>query len=76
MLNIFLKWSTYIVCPPPFLLEGWVSYQIFKKVGLTGSQILDVAGKEEVAFFSRGSGCNFYIKNKLKSEISKNKEKL
>ena len=68
-LNIFLKWSSYILCTH-FLLGGWISYQIFKKGGLAGSQFLEgVAGKEGWLFLRGGSGCSFYIKNKLKSEI-------
>ena len=46
---------------------GLTSYQVFKKtVGcLTGSQ-----GKEGVTFFR---SCNFYIKNKVKSEVISDK---
>ena len=61
---------------PRFLLGSWVSYHIFKNRGLAGCQFLEVDGKEEVNFFSWGRGCNFYIKNKLKSEILNSKRKL
>ena len=65
-----------IVCTTPFLLGGWTSNQIFKKggAGLTGPQLLErVAGKEGW-LFSWGWGCNFHIKNKLKSEIFNDKK--
>ena len=43
---------------------------------LTGPQLLEgVAGKDGVTFFRRG-GCNFHIKNKLKSEIISDKKSL
>ena len=29
-----------------------------------------IAGKEGVTFFSRGRGCSFYMKNKLKSQTA------
>ena len=39
---------------PPFLLEGWAFYQIFKNRGLTGPQFLmGVAGKEQGDFFQK-----------------------
>ena len=42
---------------------------------MTGSQFLEgVAGKEGMTFFQRGGGCSFYIKTKLKSEISNYKK--
>ena len=42
-----------IVCTP-FLLGGWTSYQVFKKGGLKGSQLLKgVAGKERGDLFQR-----------------------
>ena len=50
--------------------------QFSKKVDLTGPQFLErVAEKERVTFF-RGVGgrCNFYIKNKLRSEIFNDKK--
>ena len=41
--------------------------------GLTGPQLLEgVVGKEGVTFF-RG-GCNFYVKDKLKSDIFNNRK--
>ena len=37
---------------PPFVLEGWGFFQIFKNGGLTGPQFLmGVAGKEQGDFF-------------------------
>ena len=45
----------------------------FQKGGLTGPQVLEgAAGKEAMTFFS--GGCNFHIKNKLKSEIFNDKK--
>ena len=66
------------VYPSPLSAVGgvsWASNQIFKKEGLTGPQVLEgAAGKEGMTFFS--GGCNFHIKNKLKSEIFKDKKGL
>ena len=46
-----------------------------KRGGLTGPQLLEgVAGKEGGDFFQ--GGCNFHIKNKLKSEIFNDKKSL
>ena len=69
----------FIVCnPPPFLQEegGESSLQPnFQKGGLTGPHVLEgAAGKEGMTFFS--GGCNFHIKNKLKSEIFNDKKSL
>ena len=63
---------------PPFCWGGWTLNQIFEKAGgvggLTKPQLLEgVAGKEGVTFF-RG-GCNFYIKNKVKSEMFNDRKK-
>ena len=61
---------------PPFL-QGRVEppTKFSKRVGLTGPQLLEgVAGKEGGDFFQ--GGCNFHIKNKLKSEIFNNKKSL
>ena len=57
---------------------GWVSYQIFKNGGLTGSQVLEEsAGKEGVTFLAGGGrDHSFYVKNKLKSEILNDEKKL
>ena len=64
--------------PSPFCRgggRGWDSNQVFKKGGLTGPQLLEgVAGKEGGDFFQ--GGCNFHIKNKLKSEIFNDKKSL
>ena len=40
MLNIFLKWSTYMVCKPLFA-GGLISMQIFKRGDFTRSQFLE-----------------------------------
>ena len=56
---------------------GWASNQVFKKGGLTGSQLSEGDGRERggVTFFQ--GGCNFHIKiNKLKSEIFNDKKSL
>ena len=52
-----------------------IFYQIFKKGGLAGSQFLEGGCRKRGGdyFQQGGSGCSFYIKNKLKSEILKNK---
>ena len=47
-----------------------------KSGGLTGPQLLEVNCWERGGDFFRGEGCNFHIKNKLKSEISNEKEGL
>ena len=72
----FLKWPTYMVCTPFSAggggrVGGWVSNQIFKKRGLTGSQFLEGGcWKRGGNFFQQGGrGCSFYIKNKLQSEV-------
>ena len=54
-----------IVCTPPFLLGG----------GLTGPQLLEGGCWERGGDFFQG-GCNFHIKNKLKSEIFNDKKSL
>ena len=53
----------------------WTFNQIFKKGGLDKTSTFrgGLLGKRVVVFF-RG-GCNFYIKNKLKSEIFNDKKK-
>ena len=66
-----------ILWPPPFLLGGWTSYEIFKNEGgLTEFHFL------EEGYLERGQrggkllkrGCSFYINNKLKSEMFNNKK--
>ena len=47
-----------------------------KSRDLTGPQLLEVNCWERGGDFFRGEGCNFHIKNKLKSEISNEKEGL
>ena len=63
--------------PSPPFSRGVEPPTKFSKRGggaLTGPQLLEgVAGKEGDDFFQGaggGGGCNFYIKNKLKFEIS------
>ena len=63
----------------PLSARGLNLQQNFQKEGgLTGSQLLvGVAGKEGGDFFQRiNGGCNFRIKNKLKSEIFNDKKSL
>ena len=67
---------------PPFSVVGgggggggWTSNQILKKGGLTGPQLLERDCWERGGWlFSGGVGCNFHIKNELKSEIFKDKK--
>ena len=61
---------------PPFSAgEFEFPTKFSKRVGLTGPQLLEgVAGKEGGDFFQ--GGCNFHIKNKLKSEIFNDKKSL
>ena len=57
---------------------GWgvgVSYQIFKKGGLTGPQFLEEVAGKEWGDLSQGH-CNFYIKKPRKSEIFNDKKGL
>ena len=68
--------------PPPFLLLVEVGGGTFepptkfsKRRGLKGSQFLQEACWERGGDFS-GAGCGFYIKNKLKCEISNNNKKV
>ena len=62
--------------PPPFLLGGgWTSYQIFKKGSLIGPQLLEGGWWERSEWLFSG-GCNFYIKDKVKSEIFNDKKSL
>ena len=71
-----------IVCTPlPFLpgwVEGWASYQIWKKEGYNRNLLLEECRKERGGrgvTFLRGV-CNFYTKNRLKSEIINDKKSL
>ena len=69
--------SVHTLPPPPFLQGSWASNQIFKKGegGLTGPQVLERGCWERGGWlFSREGGCNFYVKNKLKSEIFNDKK--
>ena len=56
-------------------MQGWASYQIFKKGDLAGPQLLEgVIGKEGGKLFQ--GGCNFDLKNELKSDIFNGKKSL
>ena len=74
-----MELKIFIVCtptPPPFLLGGgWTSYQIFKKGSLIGPQLLEGGWWERSEWLFSG-GCNFYIKDKVKSEIFNDKKSL
>ena len=74
--QIDLMWllSNAIVCSPLFLQGGWTSNQILKKRGLNRTSTFrgGLLGKTGVTFF-RG-GCNFHMKNKLKSKIFNDKK--
>ena len=64
-------------CARPPLSAGGVEppTKYSKRGGLTRPQLSEeVAGKEGDDFFQ--GGCNFYIKNKLKSEIFNDKKSL
>ena len=61
---------------PIFCWGAQICDQIFKKGCLTGSQFLEGGCRKRGGdFFQQGRGCNFYIKNKLKSEILNNNKK-
>ena len=75
-----------IVCtPPPFVLAGGEGLN-FQPNFQKGEGRLDrtsnfrggLLGKRKVTFFrgGEGEGCNFHTKNKLKSEIFKDKKSL
>ena len=74
--------QVYIVCivPPAILLGGWTSNQILKKgEDLTLIFVGGLVGKRGGELFeSEGSCnlCNFYVKDKLKSEIFNDKKSL
>ena len=52
---------------------GEAPTQCSKKGGLTGPQFLErVTGKEWITFFK--GGCNFYMKENLKSDIFNDKK--
>ena len=81
----YLKFSQPIVCttptttPPAPLSAGgsWTSYQIFKERGLDRALIFrgGLVRKRGVTFLrGEGGSCNFYVKNKLKSEIFNGKK--
>ena len=67
------------VQPPPPFFQGEEEVEpptkFSKGAGLTGSQLLEgIAGKEGGDLFQ--GGCNFHIKNKLKSQIINDKKSL
>ena len=67
-----------IVCtPPPNLQGGGVAplTKFSKRVGLTRPQTLERGCWERGGDFFQG-GCNFHIKNKLKSKIFNDKKSL
>ena len=74
----FISWNSkqQHIVHPPFLQGGggWASKQIFKKGGLTRPKLFEGVARKEATFF-RG-GCNFDIKNKLKSGIFNDKKSL
>ena len=70
-----------IVCTPLLPISaGGVDppTKFSKKGGLIGPQLLEESCRERGMTFFRGGGrgCNFYIKNKLKSEIFNYKKSL
>ena len=70
---------THSVHPPPLSAGGGVEppTKFSKREGLTGPQLLEVGCWERGGdFFQGGGGCSFHIKNKLKSEIFKDKKSL
>ena len=75
--SIFYQKQTHSV-HPPFLLGGGLNLlPNFQNEGggLTGPSFLEgVGGKEGVTFLRGGGVCNFYITNKLKSEIFNDKK--
>ena len=60
--------------PPPFYWGVLPPTKFSKREGLTRHQLLDGGCWERWGDFFQG-GCNFYIKNKLKSEIFNDKKK-
>ena len=64
-------------CAPTLSAGGFeLATKFPKKGGLTRPQLFEgVAGKEGSTFF-QGRGCNFQIKNKLKTEIFNDKKSL
>ena len=66
-----------IVCTPPFLQGGGGKppTKFSKRGGLTGPTLLEGGCWERGGDFFQG-GCNFHIKNKLKSEIFNDKKSL
>ena len=70
---------THSVHPLPLSAGGGVEppTKFSKREGLTGPQLLEVGCWERGGdFFQGGGGCSFHIKNKLKSEIFKDKKSL
>ena len=69
------------VTPPPPNRSAWgggvnLLPNFQKGGGFTRPQFLEgVAGKEGGDLFPRGGGCSFYIKNKVKDKIFKDKRR-
>ena len=79
--NVHFRYFPRLVCPHPHpFCSGGLSFLLnFQKCGLdkTSNLIGRLLGKREW-FFSgdSGRGCNFHIKNKLKSKIFNDKKSL
>ena len=76
--NVVVPGVKYMQMSSGYKNEIWTSHQIFKKGrGLNRTLTIEWGlwerGGEWVSFFE-GGGCNFYIKNKLKSEIFNGKK--
>ena len=75
----FPSFASCATPPPPPFFQGEEEVEpptkFSKGAGLTGSQLLEgIAGKEGGDLFQ--GGCNFHIKNKLKSQIINDKKSL
>ena len=68
--------SFSIVCTPLSGGRRWASYQIFEKGGIERSLVFrgGLVRKRGVTFLRGAGGCDFYVKNKLKSEIFNEKK--
>ena len=77
MLSNFLKWSTYIMSTPIFCWGSSLLSNFEKRgpyrISIFRRRLLEKRGW---LYSAGGRGCKFYIKNKLKSEILKNKKKI
>ena len=71
-----IQYIFIVVCtPPPFCRGVEPPTKFSERWGLTGPQLLEGVTRKEGATFFRG-GCDFHIKNKLKSEIFNDKKSL